>query len=102
MNRIIDDMPPDREACKRTVSSSRLGSRLEPWPYPLAGLYDIALEIEGKDATGRQVYDRAGLILGLFIRECIMTRKEKWQIHNQDSSRTEPHREVTEGIYIEQ
>ena len=102
LNRLIDEMPPDKKIGARTFGSSQVASQLHPWPYPLAGLYDIALEIEGNDATGRQVYDRAGLIFGLFMWECIMGRTEKWVIHNQDSSQTDPHREITEGIYIEQ
>jgi hypothetical protein len=100
LNRLIDDMPPDKETGTRTFSSSRLGSQLEPWPYPLAGLYDIALEIEGNDATGRQIYDRARLILGLFVWECIMARKEKWVLHGGAAS-SYPPREIAEKIYIE-
>lgn len=102
LNRLIDEISPDKKTGARTFSSVQVASQLEPWPYPLAGLYDIALEIEGHNATGRQIYDRAGLILGLFVWECIMGRKERWVIHIQDSSKTDPHREITEGIYIEQ
>jgi hypothetical protein len=102
LDRLIDEMPLDKKRGARTFSTSQVASQLQPWPYPLAGLYDIALVIEGHDATGRQIYDRAGLILGLFVWECIMGRKERWVIHNQDSSQTDPHREITEGIYIEQ
>lgn len=101
LNRIIDDMPPDKETGKRIFSSSRLGSQLEPWPYPLAGLYDIALEIEGKDATGRQIYDRARLILGLFVWKCIMARKEKWVLHGGGATPSYPPREIAEKTYIE-
>jgi hypothetical protein len=102
LNRLIDEMPLDKKRGARTFSTSRVASQLEPWPYPLAGLYDIALEIEGKEATGRQVYDRAWLIFGLFVWESIIGRKERWVIHIQDSSETDPHREITEGIYVEQ
>jgi hypothetical protein len=108
LNRIIGDLPPDKETGKRTFSSAQLATQLEPWPYPLAGLYDIALEIDGHDATGRQVYDRAGLIFGLFIWECIMTRKERWVMDDpggdplvRGSSSSDPAREITEKVYSE-
>ena len=77
LNHLIDEMPPDKKIGERTFDTSQVASQLQPWPYPLAGLYDIALEIEGNAAIGRQVYDRAWLIFGLFVWECIMGRKEK-------------------------
>lgn len=100
--RLIDEMPPDKKISARTFSSAQVVSELEPWPYPLASLYDIALEIEGNEATGRQVYDRAGLIFGLFMWECLMARKERWVILDQGSTASEPTREIAEQVYIEQ
>jgi hypothetical protein len=102
LNRFIDEMPPDKKEGVRSFSTSQLASQLQPWPYPLASLYDIALEIEGKAATGRQVYDRAWLIFGLFVWECIMRRKEKWVIPDQGSIASDPIRGITEKVYIEQ
>ena len=101
LDRLIDEMPPDKKTGVRTFSTSEVASQLQPWPYPLAGLYDIALEIEGKEAIGRQVYDRAWLILGLFMWECIMGRKEKWVIPDQGSIASDPLRGITEKVYIE-
>ncbi len=102
LNRLIDEMPPDKKTGARTFSTSQVASQLQPWPYPLAGLYDIALEIEGKEAIGRQVYDRAWLILGLFMWECIMGRKEKWVLDDRDSTSSDPIRKITTQVYIEQ
>jgi hypothetical protein len=102
LNRLIDEMPPDKKMGTRTFSSAQIASQLQPWPYPLAGLYDIALEIEGKEATGRQVYDRAWLIFGLFVWESIMGRKEKWVIPDQGAIASDQIREITTQIYIEQ
>jgi hypothetical protein len=102
LNRLIDEMPAGKKTGARTFSTSQVSSQLQPWPYPLAGLYDIALEIEGKEAIGRQVYDRAWLILGLFMWECIMGRKETWMISDQGSIASDPLREITERVYIEQ
>lgn len=102
LNRLIDEMPPDKKIGARTFSTSQVASQLQPWPYPLAGLYDIALEIEGKEATGRQVYDRAWLIFGLFVWECIMGRKEKWVIPDPGAIASDPIREITTQVYIEQ
>ena len=102
LNRLIDEMPPDKKIKARIFSSARLASELEPWPYPLAGLYDIALEIEGKEATGRQVHDQAGLMFGLFVWECIMSRKERWVLSDPSSTSSEPTRQISEQVYIEQ
>jgi len=102
VHRIIDEMAPDTETGRRTFSSSQVGSALKPWPYPLAGLYDIALEIEGNDTTGRQVYDRAGFMLGLFVWECLMARKERWVLYDHDVNQTDPHRAITDTVYVEQ
>jgi hypothetical protein len=99
--RLIDEMPPDKKIGARTFNSSQVASQLEPWPYPLAGLYDIALEIEGKDATGRQVYDRAFLIFGLFVWECIMARKERWVLYDQKADSSGPNREIMGTVYQE-
>jgi hypothetical protein len=101
LNRLIDEMPPDKKIGARTFSSAQIASQLQPWPYPLAGLYDIALEIEGKEATGRQVYDRAWLIFGLFVWECIMGRKERWVIDDQGAIASDPIREITTQVYVE-
>jgi hypothetical protein len=102
LNRLIDEMPLDKKKGARTFNTSQLASQLQPWPYPLAGLYDIALEIEGKEATGRQVYDRAWLIFGLFVWESIMGRNEKWIMDDQGSPSSDPIREITTQVYIEQ
>ena len=101
LNRLIDEMPPDKKIGARTFSTSQVASQLQPWPYPLAGLYDIALEIEGKEATGRQVYDRAWLVFGLFVWESIMGRKEKWVMDDRGSTSPDPIRGITENIYVE-
>ncbi len=102
LNRLIDELHPDKKIGARTFSSAQIASQLQPWPYPLAGLYDIALEIEGTEATGRQVYDRAWLIFGLFVWESIMGRKEKWVIPDQGAIASDPIREITTQVYIEQ
>ena len=101
LNRLIAEMPPDKKIGARTFSTSQVASQLEPWPYPLAGLYDIALEIEGNDAIGRQVYDRAGLIFGLFVLECIMARKERWVLQDQGAGPSGPNQEIMGAIYQE-
>jgi hypothetical protein len=100
---LIDEMPPDRKGGRRTVNTSQVAAQLQPWPYPLAGLYDIALEIEGNKATGRQVYDRAWLIFGLFVWESIMSRKEKWVLEDQQAARaSDRQQEIAKKVYREQ
>ena len=101
LNRLIDEMPPDKKIGARTFNTSQVASQLQPWPYPLAGLYDIALEIEGNEATGRQVYDRAWLIFGLFVWESMMSRKERWVLDDQEATPSDPMREMTKKVYIE-
>ena len=101
LNHLIDEMPPDKKIGERTFDTSQVASQLQPWPYPLAGLYDIALEIEGNAAIGRQVYDRSWLIFGLFVWECIMGRKEKWVMDDRGSTSSDPIRGITENVYVE-
>jgi hypothetical protein len=94
-------MPPDKETGRRTFNSAQVASQLQPWPYPLAGLYDIALDIEGNDATGRQVYDRAGLIFALFVWECFMARKERWVLQDQGAGPSGLNQEIMGTVYQE-
>ena len=101
LNRIVDEMPPDKETERRTFSSSQVGAQLEPWPYPLAGLYDVALDIEGNTATGRHVYDRAVRIFELFVWECIMARKERWVFDDQNVNPPDPDRAIADTVYRE-
>lgn len=102
VNRIIDEMPPDKETGRRTFKSSQLGEQLKPWPYPLAGIYDVALELEGKKAKGRQVYDRSLRIFELFVWECVMARRERWVIVDQNLNLTDPHPTTTDVVYAEE
>jgi hypothetical protein len=102
VNRIIDEISPDTETGRRTFSSSKLGEQLKPWPYPLAGIYDVALKIAGKKPKGRQVYDRSLRIFELFVWECIMARREKWVVYDQDDKRVDSHPASTDAVYVEQ
>jgi hypothetical protein len=101
LNRIIDEMTPDSKTGRRTFSSSHLGSKLDPWPYPLAHLYDVASEILGDSAEERDVHDRSALIFGLFVWECIMHRDEEWMFYDPNLSSRDPNREITGKIYFE-
>ena len=101
VNRIIDAVAPDKETGRRTFGSSHVGEQLKPWPYPLAGLYDVALDIEGNTATGRHVYDRAVRIFELFVWECIMARKEKWMCAEQNVNPPDPDRAIADTVYRE-
>ena len=102
VNQILDDMPPDTKNGRRTFSTAQVGEALKPWPYPLASLYDVALDIEGKDTTGRQVHDRSLRIFELFVRECIMAREERWVIDDQNVGPSDPNRPIAETVYVEQ
>ena len=80
---LIDRRPRDPKTGRRTFSSSYLGSELSPWPKPLSYLYKVAKEIEGGElANERAVQDRAALIFGLFIWECVMRRDEEWVMYD--------------------
>jgi hypothetical protein len=94
-------MEPDAQTGYRTFSSSILGSRLSPWPYPLAHLYDVAWEILGESAEEQDVQDRAALIFGLLVWECIMNRDEKWTFYDPNLSSTDPNREIMGKVYFE-
>ena len=102
LNRIVDNLPPDRETNRRTFSSTILGSKLTPWPYPIAHIYDVAREIEGEAATEQQVQDRSALIFGIFVWECIMNRDEEWVFYDPNLSSRDPNRDITGKVYFEQ
>jgi len=101
LNRIVDEMTPDSQTGRRTFSSSFLGSKLTPWPYPLAHLYDVAREILGQSGDEQEVQDRAALIFGLFVWECIMNRDEDWVFYDPNLSTRDPNREITGKVYFE-
>jgi len=101
VNRIIDAVAPDKETGRRTFGSSHVGEQLKPWPYPLASIYDVALELEGNTATGRHVYDRSLRIFELFVWECIMAREERWEFDDQSVNPSDPHRAITDTVYVE-
>jgi len=101
LNRIIDDMLPDDQTGQRTFSSSFLGSKLTPWPYPLAHLYDAAREMMGDAADEQDVQDRAALNFGLFVWECIVNRGEEWVFYDPNLSSRDPNREITGKVYFE-
>ena len=102
VNQIIDAIAPDKETGRRTFRSSHVGEGLKPWPYPLAGIYDVALELEGKKAKGRQVYDRSLRIFELFVWECVMGRTERWVLVDQNLNQADPHTTSTDVVYLEQ
>ena len=101
LNRIVDEMAPDSQSSRRTFSSSFLGSKLAPWPHPLAHLYYVAREILGQDTEEPEVQDRAALIFGLFVWECIMNRNEEWVFYDPNLSTRDPNREITGKVYFE-
>lgn len=99
---LIDRRPPDPKTGRRTFSSSYLGFDLSPWPKPLSYLYRVAKEIEGGEhADERAVQDRAALIFGLFIWECVMQRDEEWVMYDPNLPR-DPNREIIGKTYFEQ
>lgn len=101
LNRIVDEMKPDAQTGLRTCSSSYLGSELTPWQPPLESLYDVAREILGAAAEEQDVQDRAALIFGLFVWECILSRDERWAFYDPNLSPNDPNREITGKVYFE-
>ena len=101
LNRIIDEMTPDAHTGLRSFSSSFLGSKLTPWAYPVAHLYDDARTLLGASALERDVQSRAALSFGLFIWECIMNRDEEWVFYDPNLSTSDPNREITGKVYFE-
>jgi hypothetical protein len=64
-------------------------------------LSDIAREILGEAAEERDVQDRAALIFGLFVWECIINRDERWMFYDPNLSSGDPNREITGKVYFE-
>ena len=72
-------------------------------PGAWSHLYHVAREIEGgRDAEEQEVQDRAALIFGLFVWECIMLRDEEWMVYDPNLSSRDPNREITGKVYFEQ
>lgn len=101
LDRIVEEITPDAQTGHRIFSSSFLGSKLTPSPYPLAHLYDVAREILGEAAEERDVQDRAALIFGIFVWECIMKRDEEWVFYDPNLGSRDPNREITGKVYFE-
>jgi hypothetical protein len=47
------------------------------------------------------VQQRAALIFGLFVWECVMQRGENWVFYDSNLSSSDPNREVTGKVYFE-
>ena len=101
LNTIIDERAPEKENGLRTFSSSFLGSELTPWPHPISHLYDVAWEVLGQNATENDVQERAALMFGQFIWECIMNREEHWVFYDPNLDPRDPNREITGKVYFE-
>ena len=101
LNRIIDELSPDRNTGYRTFSSSYLGSQLTTWPQPLSYLYDVAWELEGPNADEETVQERAALFFGQFVWESIMNRDERWVFYDPNIDPRYPNREITGKVYFE-
>jgi hypothetical protein len=98
---IIDELPPDSKTGLRTFNSSHLGSKLSPWPEPLAQLYKAAWEFLGNDARDEDVENQAALWFGLFVWERIMEREELWVFYDPNLSANDPNRDPTGKVYFE-
>ena len=102
LDNVIEDLPPDCNTNLRTFSSSFLGSELTPWPHPISHLYDLAGEIEGANTNEERIQERAALLFGQFIWECIMNRGEEWVFYDPNLDPRDPNRELTGKVYFEQ
>jgi hypothetical protein len=102
LNELIDQMQPDNKTQLRTFSSSYLGSELSPWQHPLSHLYHVARVIEGQSATEKEVQDRAALLFGQFIWECVMSRQnETWVFYDPNLGSRDPNKAITGKVYFE-
>lgn len=102
LNYIFDNMPRDKKTNLRNFSSSILGSKLSPWQHPVSHLYHVARELEGQEAAEKAVQDRAALLFGLFIWECVMNRKdEEWVFYDPNLNARDLNREIMGKEYFE-
>lgn len=102
LNELIDGLEPDGETQKRTFNTSHLGSKITPWPYPIAHLYDVAGEILGPNATEDEIEEEAALMFGLFMWECVIGRDEEWVVWDPNLNSRDPNREIIGKTYFEQ
>lgn len=101
IDRIVTELPPDPKTRNRTFSSSFLGSNLTPWPHPLSHLYHVAREMLGPTTDEQIVREKAALLFGQFVWECIMRRPEQWVFYDPNLSVHDPNREITGKVYFE-
>ena len=84
LDRIIDEMRPAPDMDRRAFNSSFLGSKMKPWPFPLAHLDEAASQILGV-VQDEHVQEEAIVYFCLFMWECIVNRDEEWVFYNPDS-----------------
>jgi hypothetical protein len=101
LDEVIVGLPADSGTGLRTFNSSQLGSKLSPWPEPLARLYHQSREFLGQQAKEDEVQERAALWFGLFVWERIMEADELWAFYDPNLSATDPNREPLGKVYFE-
>jgi hypothetical protein len=100
IHQIVDELEPNAEG-KRSFGSSALGSKLTPWPFPLSHIYDVASEMLGPTTEEEIIREKAALIFGQFVWECIMNRPEYWVFYDPNLSAHDPNREIIGKVYFE-
>jgi len=74
---------------------------LTPWTYPLAHLYDAAMQMEDNLAPEDNIQEQSGFSFGLFVWECIVAREDSWTFYDPNL-RGDPNKEITGKVYFEQ
>jgi hypothetical protein len=101
LQELIDVMEPEADTGKRTFSSSHFGSKLTPWPYPIAYLYEAAVQLLGRDTPEEQLQKESGFAFGLFVWDSVVARSEHWAFYDPNL-RGDPNGEITGKVYFEQ
>jgi hypothetical protein len=102
LNRIIDELPTDKNTGYRKFNTTWLGSHLGNWSdHGIGAIYDVAREILGPTADNEETEARAALIFGQFIPECLISRNERWIQYDPNIAYNDPSKEIIGKSYFE-
>jgi hypothetical protein len=100
LNRLVDELLPQDNSGHRTVNASYLGSKLAPWPYPLAHLYEVAKTSAAEGTSEEEIQEQASFSFGLLLWNCMISRDDSWTVYDPNIT-GDVNREVIGKTYYE-
>jgi hypothetical protein len=101
LNKIIDEYPKDTKGM-RHFNTSWLGSKLGSWrEHGIGAIYDVAKEILGLPDDNPLIEERAALIFGQFIIDCLINRNDDWFQYRPNIDHNDQNHEVIGKSYFD-